>query len=344
MFTTPILNLTNKNDFTQIVEALFALRDLTPYERGLHPLFHLDPSRHILLPTAADLTPAWWEFVNILCLRTAIRGRKTIVALIKPVINPDIPLEKLSINDNDQDMGDKEDAINEAVVLQGLRRSARIQAKTSQIHSDFSPLASRPPLAPHFNTNIRPDKSALGADSLPDPSIWSKTMSEIPSHFSCDPPHFGKPWCETPPSLMVVKSSYCLESDSDNQIKVFDSVQGQHGIPRMLTGIKMKHGLGILKDLPIEPCRDLHGVYSGDPLHVEDRVEVFSACLDVGVGLDEGDLTLKEWLKSILDGMIGMLVDDEAKVYSHVRLRVHSHFPCGLPSKGCVNWEHLTTP
>ncbi|KAK0189762.1 hypothetical protein F5146DRAFT_1052441 [Armillaria mellea] len=82
MFVTPALRLTVQSEFGQLVDALFAFCDLTPYERGIHPLFIARPQNYILLPFDACGSTAWWNVVSILYLGTAFRSHKSMVAVI----------------------------------------------------------------------------------------------------------------------------------------------------------------------------------------------------------------------------------------------------------------------
>ncbi|KAK0203590.1 hypothetical protein DFS33DRAFT_1332615 [Desarmillaria ectypa] len=82
MFVTPALRLVVPSEFGQLVDALFAFCDLTPYERGVHLLCIDHPQKYILLPFDARGSTAWWKVVCILCVRTAFCGHRSMVPII----------------------------------------------------------------------------------------------------------------------------------------------------------------------------------------------------------------------------------------------------------------------
>ncbi len=104
----------------------------------------------------------------------------------------------------------------------------------------------------------------------------------------------------------VLKMSYYLQEDSDVQKEIFRSTAGQHGIPDVLPILELKHGLGTFRSLTCISCPDISSATSGQRnVEIEDRVEMISIFLDNGKSLLWPDLTVRGWIKCLVDGILG---------------------------------------
>ncbi|KAK0437007.1 hypothetical protein EV421DRAFT_2038399 [Armillaria borealis] len=104
----------------------------------------------------------------------------------------------------------------------------------------------------------------------------------------------------------VLKMSYYLQEDSDVQKEIFRSTAGQHGIPDVLPILELNHGLGIFRGLTSISCPDISSATSGQhDVEIEDRVEMISIFLDNGQSLLGPDLTIRSWIKCLMDGILG---------------------------------------
>ncbi len=258
---TPALRLAIQSEFGQLVDALFAFCDLTPYERGFHPLFIDHPQKYVLLPLDDRGSTAWWKVARILSVRTAFRDHTSMVAVIqqtgigqatqgKEVSS--ISLQKLLNND-------------EGSLLDERRRWLdNVLAKAEGLPFDL-------------------DGFTAG---------WKSFV------------HLAGPLMNFKEA--VLKMTYCLQDDSDVQKDIFRCTAGQHGIPDVLPILQLKHGLGIFHGLTCISCPDISSATFGQRnVEIEDRVEMISIFLDNGQSLLKPDLTIRGWVKCLVDGILG---------------------------------------
>ncbi len=258
MFVTPALRLAIQPEFGQLVDALFAFCDLTPYERGFHPLFIDHPQKYVLLPLDVRGSTAWWKVARILSVRTAFRDHTSMVAVI-----------------HQTDIGQ---AIEEKKV-----------SSISLLNNDEGSLLDE--------RRRWLDNVLAGAECLPlgldgFPAQW-KSFVQLAGSFM----NF---------KVAVLKMSYCLQEDSDVQKDIFRCTTGQHGLPDVLPILKFEHGLGIFHGLTCISCPDISSATSGrHDIEIEDRVEIISIFLDNGQSLLGSDLTIRGWIKCLVDGILG---------------------------------------
>ncbi|KAK0189763.1 hypothetical protein F5146DRAFT_1200423 [Armillaria mellea] len=299
MFLTPAFSLANKSDFQQIVDGLFAFRNLSPYERGLHPLFIVNPTKYVLLPRDMRGSAAWWKITRVLCIRTSIRGCRSMVAVIEAF-----------------DTRRTAQETSPSPILPGATTMRSLP--NTHVSPEGLPIdKSNPP----SDRRLRPRKPPVKADfEHPTPSTCQASGSDIPLR----PLPSAAEWLDyisrrgvpNQPLLMffvkhaVIKMGYCLEEDSEVQRLIFKNTAGQHGIPDILPVIKLQHSLNVFRDLPCGECPDAGSVYSGQRVQVEDRVEIITIFLDKGRSLIDSDMANSEWVKCLMDGIIGYLRRD----------------------------------
>ncbi len=261
MFVTPALRLAIQSEFGQLVDALFAFCDLTPYERGFHPLFIDHPQKYVLLPLDVRGSTAWWKVARILSVRTAFRDHKSMVAVIHQTdIGQAIQEEEVSSISPQKMLENDEDSL-----LDERRRWLD-------------------------NVLAKAECLPLGLDGFP--AQW-KSFVELAG------PHIDF-------KDAVLKMSYYLQEDSDVQKEIFRSTAGQHGIPDVLPILELKHGLGTFRSLTCISCPDISSATSGQRnVEIEDRVEMISIFLDNGKSLLGPDLTVRGWIKCLVDGILG---------------------------------------
>ncbi|KAK0463090.1 uncharacterized protein EV420DRAFT_1639176 [Desarmillaria tabescens] len=259
MFVTPVLRLAVQSEYGQLVDALFAFCDLTPYERGVHPLFIDHPQKYILLPFDTGGSTAWWKVASVLSVRIAFRGRRSMVAVINQKDTGQ------AIQDEEVSSTPRKPLVNDEGFLLDERRRWL------------------------DNTLAKTEYLPLGLDEFL--TEWKSFVRLAGPHM-----HFKEG---------ILKMGYCLQEDSDVQKEIFHCTAGQHGIPDVLPIMELKHGLGIFRGLTCSSCPDFASFPGQFKIEVEDRVELISICLDNGQSLLGEDLTMRGWIRCLIDGIVG---------------------------------------
>ncbi|KAH8119828.1 hypothetical protein DFH11DRAFT_1754236 [Phellopilus nigrolimitatus] len=327
LFLTPALHILDKADLKSFVKGMIGLVICDEARAGFST-FQRSLDEYVLynLPTSLP-RGEWWKVDKILWRRVCILGRATHVYLLILALALIMNMDTLTNEFKKVTVSSGID-VNYTTHMQTRSKAKEATPNSHILHTSIGHLNSPEEHLAHAThpsqsrrsrrlveldkisntqTSSSPSTSQVSSDAavqLP-PSLAIELRKSIEALSSPDWT-LAVTWTEARGKPIVLKDSWPLRSRASAEMKMFEAVQGQHGIPDILGGFTVPHPTDIFSDLEdVQICDDYYGKQKRptcDPI-VEPRVQNYLIALTEGeslVGAEPYDIG-----HAAVDGIIG---------------------------------------